>query len=94
VGGTEPRIANLFRVARESRLARRLWHGLPMKHRSRLSYGYWQWNVRPADPARQESAPPKETVASLRQHYWQDEALLEQLLGVKVPWPRQQSVVS
>ena len=94
VGATKPRIASLFRVARENRAAKALWHLLPMKSRSRISYGYWQWNVRPADAAPQDAPPDPSLVERLRSHYWADEQLLERLLGVAVPWPRRTPLVT
>ncbi|MGH3927692.1 MAG: hypothetical protein ACRDTT_33320, partial [Pseudonocardiaceae bacterium] len=66
--------------------ARALWRRLPMRYRSRLAFGFDQWNSKPA-PDEPPSSPPAEVIVALRTHYRADGELLRAVMGVDPLWP-------
>lgn len=88
VGGTERKVSSVYALKRSS-VARRLWHAVPRKPRRWFRYWFDKWNVVPGSGQVEVDA---ETHRMLVEHYEDDVALLEEIVGRPVPWPDLTSV--
>ena len=83
-GGTKERFPLVVRLAHEKWI-RRLWHAVPLRFRSPMTFWFHQVNiVQEIDTLENYS---DQTVKKLQIHYQPDIARLEELIGRKAPWP-------
>ncbi len=82
-GGERERLP-LQRILRRIGPIRRLWRSIPERHRSRILFGFNQWNVVPNE-RKVEDMPP-EVIEKLREHYIQDTRDFMRLTGLVPPW--------
>jgi Sulfotransferase domain len=85
--------AAMVRRASDNPVAHAVWHSLSAKRRStvlgayrRFNFRFRDWNRRTPTSAAEPSAEVVAALERLRDHYADDEQLLEKLLGYSPPW--------
>ncbi|MDQ3740633.1 MAG: sulfotransferase [Actinomycetota bacterium] len=85
--GGRPRVSEKAEGELKEYLDRNVWPRLkhPDQHRNHFQQWFLYWNAEPGPPA---PAPPidERTAARLREHYAEDARILEDALGLRVPW--------
>lgn len=82
-GGERERLP-LQRTLRRFGMLKRIWRSIPARYRSRILFGFNQWNVVPS--VKSVNDMPTEAISKLREHYAQDTRDFIRLTGMVPPW--------